>query len=78
MYLFECHKFEEAVNNETVITRSQPQGYHKLIDNIQRVGNLIQKYKQELNRVPRNTDQNTKHPQGGKASLKFVMLCGAE
>ena len=41
MYMFECQKFEEAVNNETVITRSQPQGYYKLIDNLQRVGNLI-------------------------------------
>ena len=75
---FECHTFKEAIDHETGFTRSQPQGYYKLIKNIQRVGNLISKTKQELKRGPRQTAQITETTQRGKYSLKFVMLCGTE
>ena len=38
------------------------------------VGNLIYNYKLELKRVPRKISQIDEPPQGGKASLKFVMI----
>ena len=75
---FECFTFKEAIDHETGFTRSHPQGYHTLIQNIQMVGKLIYNYKLELKRVPRQTAQITDPIQGGKASLKFVMLCCAE
>ena len=42
---FECFTFEEDINHETVFTKIQPQGYYTLIDNLQKVGNLIYSYK---------------------------------
>ena len=40
---FESFTFKKALNHETRFTRCQPQGYYKLIKNIQRVGILIYK-----------------------------------
>ena len=75
---FECFTFKEAIDHETGFTRSHPQGYHTLIHNIQMVGNLMYNYKLELKRVTGQTDKFTDPIQGGKASLKFEMLCYAE
>ena len=74
MDLFECYTFEEAIINETGLTISQPQGYYKLIANIQRVGNLISNYKPYLKRGTSHTEKIAETPQGGESSLKFVLL----
>ena len=71
---FECHIFEEAIAHEMDFTRSQPQGYYKLINNLKRVSNLVYHYKIELKRVPRQTSQIADPPHGGKYSLNFVMI----
>ena len=78
MDLFECYTFEEAIINETGLTISQPQGYYKLIANIQRVGNLISNYKPYLKRGTSHTEKIAETPQGGESSLKFVMICCSE
>ena len=78
IYLFECYIYEEAIGHETEFTRSQPQGYYRLINNIKRVGNLIYNYKLELKRVPSNIAQISQPPQRVKASLRFVILHCAE
>ena len=75
---FEQHTFKEDINHENGFTRIQPQEYYTLIDNLQRVGNLIPKSKQEFKRVPRQTYKIARPPQGEETSLKYVMLCGAE
>ena len=59
---FECYTFKKAIDNESRFTRIQPQGYYKLIDNIQRVGNLISNSKLELDRGPRQTSQMNEPP----------------
>ena len=43
---FELYTSKEAINNETGFTRIQYLGYYKLIDYIQKVGNIISKSKQ--------------------------------
>ena len=53
MYQFECYTFEEATDQETGFTRIQPQGYYKLIDNLQRLYKMIYNYKLSFKRVPR-------------------------
>ena len=75
---FECYTYEEAIGHETVFIIRHPQGYSRLINNIQRVYYQVYNYKIKLERVPRQIDQTTDTPQGGKYSLKFVMLCCAE
>ena len=52
---FELYTSKEAIDHETGFTRSQSQGYYKLIDNIQKLGNMISKSKQELKRGPSQT-----------------------
>ena len=74
MYPLKWYTSKEAINHKVFFIRSQPQGYYKLINNIQMVGNLIYNYKLELKRVPRKISQIDEPPQGGKASLKFVMI----
>ena len=44
------YTLEEDIDHETSFTRIQPQGHYKLIDNLQRVGNLISNSKIELKR----------------------------
>ena len=39
------HIYEEAIGNEAGFTKRQPQGYSRLINNLQMVGNLIYNYK---------------------------------
>ena len=75
---FESYTLEEAINHETGFTRSQPREYYKLIDNIHRVGNLISYSKLELKRVLMHATQIYELPQGGKSSLKFMMIYCAE
>ena len=72
------YTLEEDIDHETSFTRIQPQGHYKLIDNLQRVGNLISNSKIELKRFPRQTTKIADPHQGGKASLKFLILCCAE
>ena len=74
----ECNMFEKDIDIKTSFTTSQPQGYYRLIDNLQRVGYLNYIYKLEMNRGPRQTAQIAEPPLGGKASLKFVMIRCAE
>ena len=57
-----------------VFTGIQTQGYYRLINNLNRAGNSIYDYKLELKRVPRQTAQIAEPYQGGKYSLKFVVL----
>ena len=57
-------KTEEAIGHKTVFTRSMPQGYPKLIDNLQRVGKLITQSKQDLKRGSMQTAKTTDSPQG--------------
>ena len=54
--------------------RIQPQVYSRLINNLQRVGNLIYKHTLELKRDPRKTAQISEPPQRGEASLYFVII----
>ena len=75
---FEQQTFNVVQIHENGFTRSQPQGYYTLIDNLQRGGNLITKSKQEFKRVPRQTNKIARPPQGGGTSLKYVMLRGSE
>ena len=70
--------FKKAIGHKTVFTRKQPQEYSRLIDNLQRVDNLIYNYKLELKRGPSQTSQIAELLQRGRASLKFVMLRCAE
>ena len=72
MDLFECHAFEEAIDHETGFTRSQPQGYYKLFNNLQWVGNLILNSRIELNRVPIQTAQIDDPPQGGNIEVARI------
>ena len=57
---------DEDIDNETGFTRSHPQGYYKLINNLQRLGNLILQPTQELKRGPRQRAQIIEPPQGAK------------
>ena len=75
---FKCYTYKEAISNEMGFIRIQPQVYSRLINNLQRVGNLIYKYTLELKRDPRKTAQISEPPQGGKSLLKFLMLCCAQ
>ena len=70
----ECYTFEEAIDKETGFTRSQPQEYLKLLDNIKILSDLIPHSNPESKRVARQTDQITETIQGKKDSLKFVIL----
>ena len=38
---FKCYTYEESIGHETGITIIKPQGYYRLIENLQRVGKLI-------------------------------------
>ena len=58
------------MDHETGFTRSQTQGYYKIINNIWRVGNLIPKSNQESKRVPRQTAKISETPQGGQSFTK--------
>ena len=71
---FKLYTFKEDIDHEIGFTIIQPQGYYKSIDHMQRVGNLISNSKIVLKKVPRQTAQIVKPPQGGKASLKFVIF----
>ena len=42
---FELYTYEEAISQETGITRDHPKGYPTLINNLCRVGNLIYNYR---------------------------------
>ena len=68
---FECYTFEEAIHHETSFTRSKPQEYYILIDNILRVGDLISNSKLGLKMGPKQTAQIADPLQGVRASLKF-------
>ena len=63
---FKCYTYKEAISNEMGFIRIQPQVYSRLINNLQRVGNLIYKYNLELKRDPRKTAQISEPPQGGQ------------
>ena len=39
-----CYTLEETINHETAVTRSQPEGYYKLMENLKRVSNLISNF----------------------------------
>ena len=67
--------FEEAIGHVTVFTRKQPQGYSRLIDNLQRVDNLIYNYKLELKRGPSYTAKIAELLQGGGS---FTGFCDAQ
>ena len=75
---FRCYTYEGAAGHEKGFTRSQPQGYYRLINNIQRFGNLIYNYKLKLKSVLRHNSKIYDPPQGGKSSLEFLMLRCAE
>ena len=62
MDTFECYTFDGAINKKIVFTRSQYQGYAKLLINIWRQGKLIFKDKQEPKRGLSQTDQISKPP----------------
>ena len=64
---FELYTSKEAIYHETGFTRSQSQGYYKLIDNIQKLGNMISKSKQELKRVISQNYQISDPPQEEKS-----------
>ena len=70
----ECYNFEETIVNETGFTVRQPQLYSILTHNIKRQVNLIPNINLKSKMVTRHNDQNDEPPQGGKASLKSVML----
>ena len=72
----EFYIFEEVFDHKTVFTKIQPQGYAKSPDNILRKVNLNLKSKQESRRNPIHTAHITESTQGGKASLKSVILHG--
>ena len=78
MYPLKCYTYKEAIDNKTGFTRIQPQGYSRLFNNVQRVGNLIYKYQPELKRGQGQTAKIVEPLKGGKASLKFLMLCCTE
>ena len=42
---FECRIFREAIGHEMGFTRSHPRGYYTLINNLQRLMNLIYNYR---------------------------------
>ena len=71
---FECYTYMEAISNEMGFIRIQPQVYSRLINNLQRLGNLSYKYMLELKRDPRKTTKTAEPPQGDTFSLKFVMI----
>ena len=75
---FKLYTYNEDIGHETRFIRSQPQGYYRRINNLQRLGNLIYNYNLELKKDPRQTAQIVEPPQGGKSSLKFVILRRAE
>ena len=76
---FKCYTNREAIGNKTGSTRIQPQGYSRITNNLQRVGNLIYNYRIELRRGPSQTAQISDPRQEGKALLKFVILhCSEE
>ena len=75
---FKCYTYEEAIGHETGITRIQPQGYYRLIENLQRVGKLISNINLELKRVLGQTAHVSELPQGCKPSLKIVLIHCAE
>ena len=75
---FECYTYKEDIGHETVLIRIQPQGYSRLVNNLQRLDNLIYKYTLELKMDPSKTAQIDEPPKEGKSSLKFMMLCCAE
>ena len=66
------------MDNETSLTKIQTKEYSKLPENIQRQGKLISKPKQESKIISNHTAQISETPHGGKASLTYVILCGAE
>ena len=66
------------MGHEMGFTRSQPQVFSILINNLYRVSNLVYNSRIELKRVPRQTSQISDHPQGDKDSMKFVMIFCAE
>ena len=70
--------FSEAINHETIFTRSQPQGHYKIFKNIRRVVNLISKSKQESKRVPSHIAEISDPSMEGKDLLKSVMIRGTE
>ena len=71
---FDCYNYKEAIGHEMGFTIIEHQGYSRLIDNIQRIGKIISNTKLELKRGRRQTAQIAEPLQGGKASLKFVVL----
>ena len=75
---FECYTYKEAIGHETGFTRIQPQEYSRLNNNLQWVGNLIYNYNLEFKRGQSQTAKIDEPNQGGKYSLKFVMICCAE
>ena len=60
---FNCYTFKEAINHKTGFLRIQTQKYETLPDNIIGKGNLILECKNELKRVPRQTDHILDPPQ---------------
>ena len=74
-----CYTLEETINHETAVTRSQPEGYYKLMENLKRVSNLISNFKLQLKKGTSQTSQISEPTQGVKASLKFVNInCAVE
>ena len=62
---FECYTFKETIGHEMGFTKIQPQGYSILINNLQRVCNLIYDSKIELKRGSMQTDKIADPTQGG-------------
>ena len=63
-----CYTFKEAIDHKTGFLRIPTQKYETLPDNIMSKGNLILECKNELKRVPRQTDHILDPPQGKKST----------
>ena len=71
---FKIYTFGEVINNETFLTRIQPQWYYKLIENLQRVGSLISNSKARTEEGTKAERSNLWASSGGQI---FTEVCDA-
>ena len=67
-----------SFDNKTIYTRIQPQGYHKFLNNLKAVSDLIPNSNPESKRGSRHTAHITELLRGGKASLNFMIIRSTE
>ena len=78
MDLFECYTLKDVIDNKIASQEASLKDIKKLLTIYGGKEAWFQNPNKESKRVPRQTAQIDEPPQGEKASLKSVMICGAE